>query len=192
MPNNIVEIKNKWIKDAEIFGEGSISTNIGIYAKRNQGNIEKGKLDNRNGKIGEMVVHSYLLSTFPDLTEPDFAIYTSRNKSWAKDLYSETTNKKFGVKSQTIESAKKYNESWVFQNEDTGIHGKKDKSDDDNFIVFVLLDLKEKLGYIRAVVKVKWLHENGLFKPMKLAHLVSKKAVYFDDLKKYKKELWQV
>lgn len=190
--NAIINIKKQWIEKAAEFAEKSIGTNIGIYAKRNQFNPEKGKADNRNGKIGEIVAHSFLLPKFPDITTPDFEVYAAKNKSWAKDLSSTKANKVFGVKSQTIESAKKYGESWVFQNEDAGVHGKTDKSDDGNFILFVLLDLTEKLGYVRAAVKVKWIHENGLFKPMKLAHLTSKKAVYYDDLKKHKGQLWQI
>ena len=187
-----IKIKKRWIDDASVFAEQSIETNINVYAKRNQKNLDKGKLDNRNGKIGEMVAFDFLKEFFDDLSAPDLTVYSVKNKSWEKDLISKVGGKKFGVKSQTIESAKKYGESWVFQNEDSGIHGDKDKKDDDNFIVFVLLDVAEKLGWIRGIVKVKWLHENGLFKPMKLLHLKSKRAVYYEDLAEHKKELWQI
>ena len=190
--NNIIKITDKWIIDANDFAEKSISTNIGMYASRNQPNIKKGINDNKIGKIGEEVVYSYLKEIMPDITSPDYAIYKARGKSWEKDLRDIKSDVKVGVKTQTIESANKFGESWVFQNQDKGIHG-DGKTENNNYIAFTLIDLDRKAGIIKAIVKVSWLHKNNLFMPMKLAYLQNnKQAVYYNELLKYENELWQL
>ena len=63
--NNIIKITDEWIKNAGDFAEQSISTNIGMYAARNQPNIKKGTNDNKIGKIGEEVVYTYLKDNIP-------------------------------------------------------------------------------------------------------------------------------
>src|SRR5271165_711170 len=98
--NNIIKITDKWIIDANDFAEKSISTNIGMYASRNQPNIKKGINDNKIGKIGEEVVYSYLKEIMPDITSPDYAIYKARGKSWEKDLRDIKSDVKVGVKTQ--------------------------------------------------------------------------------------------
>lgn len=188
----IINIEKKWISDATDFAEKSISTNINKYISRNQPNIKKGMNDNRVGKIGEEVVYNYLVKIMPEITKPDYIVYKVKNKSWEKDLRDIATNVKIGVKTQTKQSAERYGQSWVFQNEDKGING-NDKIDIENYIAFVLIDLDNKVGMIQGIVKVPWLHEKELFKPMKLAYLQNnKKAVYYDDLMKYENELWQL
>lgn len=188
-----IKILDKWINDAEDFAEKSISTNINIYASRNQPNIKKGMNDNKVGKIGEEVVCAFLKEKIPNITLPDYTIYKVKNKSWDKDLKDPNSDIKVGVKTQTTESANRYGESWVFQNEDKGVNSIKDKLDTNNFISFVLIDLNNKIGTIRAIVKVPWLHNNNLFMPMKLAHLQNnKKAVYYNELIKFGKDIWQL
>jgi hypothetical protein len=190
--DKIINIKDIWIQNANNFAQQSISTNIKVYAARNQPNIQKGMNDNKIGKIGEEVVCAYAQNILPDITSPDYTIYKVRNKSWEKDLQSIKANIKIGVKTQTVESANKYGESWVFQNQDKGIHG-SGKTEENNYIAFTLIDLDNKIGIIRAIVKVSWLHNNNLFMPMKLAHLQNnKKAVYYNELLKYENELWQL
>jgi hypothetical protein len=183
---------DKWIQDASKFAEKSITTNIGIYKTRNQPNIKKGMNDNKVGKVGEEVVHSYLKDKIPAITSPDYAIYKVRNKSWEKDLRDINSDIKVGVKTQTTVSANKYGESWVFQNTDKGIYS-DDKTDRNNYIALVLIDLDIKIGIIKAIIRIPWLHNKKLFKPMKLAYLQNnKQAVYYNDLLKYENELWQI
>jgi len=179
------------------FAKKSVSTSSDKYARRNQFDVEKIVKDIRNGKIGEEGVHSLLLNKFPKLLPPDHNIYDKNNKSWEPDLKDEASDIRIAVKSQDIESAIHFGESWVFQ---FGNGGKYDcdtgvfKSVDDNhYVAFVALNVPKRKGEIKAIVKVQWLHDNKLFKAMQKQNLRGNKvAVYFENLQKHEKDLWQI
>lgn len=179
------------------FAKASVGTSSNKYASRNQFNVEKIVKDIRNGKIGEEGVYQLLSATYPQLTQPDHNIYDKVNKSWDPDLKDAASGIRVGVKSQDIESAIHFGESWVFQfragqkyDVDTGIFGEKD---DNHYVAFVALNVPKKTGEIRALVKVDWLHQNKLFKEMQKQTLRGNKvAVYYEDLERYKEQLWQL
>lgn len=101
------------------------------------------------------------------------------------------------VKSQDIDSAINYGESWVFQ---FGSGGKYDcdtavfkEKNDNHYVAFNALNVPKRNGTIRAIVKINWLHEKQLFKEMKLFKFRGNKlAVYYEDLIKYENELFQL
>lgn len=179
------------------FAEASVGSNADRYARRNQSNIEKITQDIRTGKLGEELVYQALVKQFPKLTKPDHAIYTGKQKSWAPDLTDPDSGIVIGVKTQEIKSELAYGRSWVFQHRagknydnDKGIFGDQD---DKHYVAFVSINSPKRIGELRGIVKVSWLHEKELFKPMKLQHLQSNKvAVYYDDLAKFGKKLWQL
>ena len=179
------------------FAEASVGSNADRYARRNQSNIEKITQDIRTGKLGEELVYEVLSKQFPNLTKPDHAIYEKKNKSWAPDLTDPDTGKVIAVKTQELKSETAYGRSWVFQHRvgknydsDKGIFGEKN---DNHYVAFVSVNSVKRVGDIRGIVKVSWLHEKELFKPMKLQHLQNnKKAVYYSDLAPFGKELWQL
>lgn len=180
----------------EKFAQDSVLTSADKYARRNQSNIEKIKKDIRNGKIGEYGTHSVLLEKLPDLSEPDISIFDKSQKSWDPDLKS-PSGIIVAVKSQDIESAINYGDSWVFQYNnganydcDTGVFKEVDEN---HYVAFNSLNVPKRFGTIRAVVKIKWLHKNNLFKPMKVHQLRGNKvAVYLEDLEKFQEELFQL
>jgi hypothetical protein len=179
------------------FAKSSVSTSSDKYARRNQFDVDKIIKDIRNGKIGEEGVHSVLLSKFANLGAPDHNIYDKFNKSWEPDLKDEESNTRIAVKSQDIESAIHFGESWVFQ---FGNGGKYDcdtgvfKSVDDNhYVAFVGLNVPKRSGTIKAIVKIQWLHDNKLFKAMQKQSLRGNKvAVYYEDLEKFPNDLFQL
>lgn len=60
------------------------------------------------------------------------------------------------------------------------------KQTNDNYVAFVSLNIPRRLAEIRAVVKVKWLHDNNMFKEMQQEYLKGNKvAVYYEDLSKH-------
>lgn len=180
----------------EQFAKDSVSTSADKYARRNQFDVEKIKKDIRNGKLGEQGTHNVLLEHFPNLSEPDYKIYSKKDKSWDPDL-SDPSGLRVAVKSQDIDSAINYGESWVFQHRpnktydcDLGIFK---ENNDNHYVAFNSLNVPKRIGFIKAIVKVSWLHEKSLFKEMKIPHLRGNKvAVYFSDLELYKDELWQL
>lgn len=179
------------------FAEDSVGTSADKYARRQQFNINKIQDDIRNGKLGELAVWQKLVNTYPNLSQPDFNIYDKKQKSWDPDLKDADSALRVGVKSQDIKSAINYGDSWVFQfgngkkyDCDTGIFG---EAEDNHFVSFVSLNVPKRIGEIRGIVKVKWLHDNNLFKSMKLAKLQGNKvAVYLDDLNQLQNQLWQL
>jgi hypothetical protein len=182
------------------FATDSAASSADKYARRQQSDTYKITKDIRNGKIAEVMVYETAVNVFPNLTEPDFNIYDKFDKSWAPDLKDSSTNVRVAVKSQDIESALNFGESWVFQfgnggkfDCDTGIFNKN--VDNHHYVSFVALNVAKRVGSIRAIVKVSWLHDKKLFKPMKLEKFntnSNKLAVYYEDLIKYKNELYQL
>lgn len=180
------------------FANKSIESSADKYARRNQFNAEKIIKDIMGGKIGEEIVYQSISEVYPDLTKPDYNIYDKKNKSWNPDLKDDVSEIRVGVKSQNIDSRIAYGESWVFQ---YGFGGKYDcdtgvfKSKNDKYYIsFVALNIPKRTAEIRGIVKIQWLHDEKLFKPMKLVKLQGNKvAVYFSDLEKYnKEELYQL
>lgn len=180
------------------FAKESVATSADKYARRNQFDIEKIIKDIRNGKIAEEVVYAQASAAIPSLTCPDYNIYDKKDKSWAPDLQDLNSNLRLAVKSQDIESEQSFSRSWVFQfgsggkfDCDTGIFGKH--LDDNYYVSFVSLNVPKRIGSIRALVKVKWLHDNKLFKEMKKQSLRGNKiAVYYEDLERFPDQLWQL
>lgn len=145
------------------------------YAKnRKQSNPEKLKFDMITGKLAELAVYDYLVrkSRFANISEPDFNIYAAKQKSFDADLFTEKWN--FHVKSQHQSQSDKYGLSWIFQKSDKLTHTPK-LSD---IICFCTVgDEFVNVYSIRRAVDLI-----GLYKPLKLAHLSSKVAIYGEDL----------
>ncbi len=178
------------------FSKASVGTSTDRYARRNQFDVEKIARDIRNGKIGEEGVYEKMVSRFPKLSQPDHNIYEKKSKNWAPDL-KDVSGTRIAVKSQDIESAISFGESWVFQ---FGNGGKYDcdtgvfkETDPNHYVAFVALNTPKRFGTIRAIVKIQWLHDKKLFKEMKKKNLRGNKvAVYYDDLIQLPNELWQL
>jgi hypothetical protein len=194
-------LKDKYIITEETldscakFATASVQSSIDKYKRRNQFNVEKIIKDIKVGKLGEECVYDLVSKTYPTLSKPDYNIYDKKDKSWLPDL---KTNEFFlAVKTQNIDSAIAYGESWVFQYNfgknydcDKGIF----KSEDDNhYVAFVAMNVPKRFANIRAIVKVSWLHKNKLFKEMKKENLRGNKlAIYYNDLEQFENELWQL
>jgi hypothetical protein len=155
-----------------------------LYAQRNQWDADKRKADSKIGKLGELAVYYSLKDKYPTITYPDFKIYKPREKSWDFDLKHEKFN--LHVKTQESLQAAKFGESWIFQNEDKHIF--KNYNDND-YVVFVGVNMFQKHGIIKQILPVKLLHEMQLFKKPVLAKLISKSAVYFEDIKQLETSL---
>lgn len=189
-------ISEEMYQRCEQFAKDSVMTSADKYARRNQFDIEKIKKDIRNGKLGEQGTHNLLAKKYPSLSEPDYNIYSKKDKSWSPDLQ-ESSGISVAVKSQDIDSAINYGESWVFQ---FGNGGNYDcdtavfkEINENHYVAFNAINLPKRFGNIRAIVKVKWLHEKKLFKEMKIHQLRGNKvAVYYDDLIKFQDEMFQL
>lgn len=189
----------------EKFARDSAPSNMSALSRRGQSNPEAIIRQIKTGKSGEVCVHEVVSKDYPDLSLPDFNVYEKKDKSWSPDLQDLATGFRLGVKSQEMESALQYYESWVFQFNDgkkfdcdTEVFG--NELDPNHYVTFVLVNTPKKVAQIRAIVKVQWLHNKELFQPMALQKFKStnnKLAVYYDhpeynSLIKYPDELWQL
>jgi hypothetical protein len=176
------------------FANNSVNSSIDFYKKRNQFNKPKIIQDILSGKLAEELVYQKLKEYYSDLTEPDYAIYDKKNKSWEADLRVPSENLRIAVKSQTEDAARRWGRSWVFQLGNARDYDKEVVLKKNNhYVALVSLDLPNMCGEIKAIVSIQWLHDNDMFKEMKLKYLQNnKKAVYYDDLISLGEDLFQL
>jgi len=187
------DINNKCLA----FAKASVSSSSDKYARRQQFDVEKIMKDIKIGKIGEEGVYEKVSILYPELSKPDHQIYSKKDKSWSPDLIDSESGLHLAVKSQGIESALAFEDSWVFQYND-GKNYDCDKGvfkevNDKHYVAFTSINVPKRIGEIRAIVKIQWLHDKKLFKEMKKQSLRGNKvAVYMDDLEQYGDQLWQL
>ena len=170
--------------EINICKEFSEKVNTSFYANRNQFDNVKRMADANIGKLAEFAVYNSLIEKYPTLTLPDCNIYKPREKSWDYDLKSNEWNAH--IKSQEVLQGSKYGISWIFENTDKHVFINYKPND---YVVFVSVNFMQKTAEIKSIVKVSTLHELQLFKKPVLAKLITKSAVYYDDLKDFEFEL---
>lgn len=142
------------------FAEKCYLTNTDEYSKRNQKNFDKVKKDIAIGKIAEFGVYFIFLEQgITDISIPDISIYNKNKKSFNADL---TCNKiNLHIKTQTVDAAKKFGVSWLFQKNDPLVIRPQDNDyfigteyNEENFEVKILLSKKAKdLKYDKPVLE---------------------------------------
>lgn len=105
----LVQIKESWKKSCKEYADAVVGTVN--YADSRQSNGEKVKNDHYIGKVAEFCAYQLLSKEF-NLHPPDCAVYKGKGKGWESDLQGE---QHFAIKSQTVESYRKYGASLMFQ-----------------------------------------------------------------------------
>lgn len=200
------DISTEILDKCRKFGADSVNSSLDKYAFRHgfdvndpdavERAVSKFSKDITIGKIGEEFVYRKYIQFIHNLKSPDYNIYSINDKSWEPDLKDLSSNLSIAVKSQDIRSRLDNGESWVFQLGSSGKDTDKEifnELNEDSYVAFVSLNIPKRIGEIKAVVKLSWLHKNKLFKPMQIDRLQSNKiAVYFSDLEVFVNELWQL
>ena len=194
--NSKIIISEEVFNKSKDFAEASVQSSLDKYSRRNQFDVEKIKQDIKVGRIGEEIVYQELKKHFPEISGPDYNVYEAIDKSWDPDLKDPNSNIKFAVKTQDIRSDIEFGTSWVFQyNKNKNFDCDKEifKEKNNSFVCFVSLNSPKRFGMIRSIVRTSWIHDNNLFKDMKLSKLIGNKmAVYYDDLQKFDGSLCQI
>jgi len=123
------------------FAQKQLVTSRSKYRQRNQSNQARITQQIADGKMGEIFAARHLRTQGYTCTEPDFEIYTARNKSFDADLVIDS-QQAVHVKTQNAESARRWGSSWVFQAGGVG-YGNTDPlldSTTKDWVVFVKLD----------------------------------------------------
>lgn len=102
------------LKRCKLFAEFSVQSSLDEYARRNQTNVDKIKLDIYRGKVAEFMVYNYLVDKGKNTTKPDLDVYDKDHKSFDADLVCEGVN--LHIKSHFVNS--RFPVSWVFQKKD--------------------------------------------------------------------------
>ncbi len=157
------------------------------YGGRNQRNAATIARQIYQGKLGECAAYRFLVPSCSSLTEPDFQIYSAKQKTWKPDLA--CGKDQFHVKTMGKEQSSIYGLSWTFQFSNNSNRGGKDTEifgadpTTQSFVVFVEIDLKLGGATIYAVLHAKRLFDENLFRDPKLDYLKGiKKCVYHSDL----------
>jgi hypothetical protein len=98
------------------FVEARIDGSKALYAYRGESNVSKMKEDLLVGVLGEFGAYYFFTDMGFTLDKPDLKLYKTRDKSFSSDLVVSDHN--IHVKSQSLESIKRYGRSWLFQRND--------------------------------------------------------------------------
>lgn len=146
-----------------------------LYAIRGELSNSKIVEDIRTGAAAEQAVFKLLKGLNLPVTEPDFAIYEAKQKSFEPDLKCGKFN--LHVKSQTLKSAHRYGSSWLFQKEDPLMN----LDSDNDLLVFCIVDCNEvSLQSIISINEVRAL--NLIDKPRVARYQETKVALYLESI----------
>jgi len=178
-------MKKEDYKKCKDFAEKVYPT-LHYLRNRNQRNEKTIKNQIITGKLGEIGVYRYFISKNIECTLPDFEVTTK--KSYNADLKIKG-DIPCHVKSQSIESAKRYGTSWTFQygniygyNPDKEIFLSENPVD---IVVFTIVS--DDVVNIKSIISLRDLLKKCKFSDPKLKHLKGiKKVIYANDIpKKY-------
>ena len=175
--------KDYWHK-CRLYAENEFATVQKTRAQRGQTNPKRIKHQTAVGKMGELIACDRLREMGYNCSDPDFTIYTGRNKSWDSDMHILSSHGKFKVacKSQDEVSAKRYGRSWIFQKGGHG-YGHTDPiiQKGESLSVFVSLNLAEQTAEVMGPFRMYDMRP--LFKEPRLKNLrYSKVALYWEDM----------
>ncbi len=169
----VLKVNPEWIIKARTFAKAVVQTTN--YQDSHQSNLQKIELDHFVSKLGEEAVREVFIKLGQKVIGPDYTIYSSSQKSWQSDLL--INDVELAVKTQSLNSAKKYSASWLFQSGSKRYDLILNKPE--AWICFVSYDPKLQTCTVYPPYQIKDLP----FKEPKLEHLKSsKKAVYLEDL----------
>lgn len=182
------------------FAKKQQPTSVDQYAKRGQdpSKYYREIIQLSNGKLGEELSHAAYVSRFPQLTRPDYEIYTKEDKDWEPDLIDPVSGIHIAVKTKDIRDAAQWGASWIFEKTDRKIFG--DRLDNQNldpnqYVCLVIVDPVNKKGELKACVKLQWLHDHELFTNPDRDYLKTKLTVRLENMEKMitdPSELWQL
>jgi hypothetical protein len=171
----IIRLEDKHLDLANEFAEARTGGGVDLYKKR--GGFKK--VDIVTGALGEMAVFKLLKSVGYDTNKPDFTIHDTSKKSYSADLVS-SEGLKFHVKSQNLESATRYEPSYLLQRTDPIIKN-PDKND---FLVPVIVNLDTLEVEIYGTIPMEEIVKQELLGECKVEWLrKTKVAIYLKDLK---------
>jgi len=180
----LVKVSKELIDECKEFARLRVDDSESCYRRRGEARKQKMQLDIQQGTIAEWAVYNLLVDKALDVNEPDMTIHKIKNKSFGPDLSDGKLN--FHVKTQPIESSKRYGYSWLFQKTDKVFINPTDN----DFLVLTssYFDQVEIMG----IIKIKDLVEGCLISAPKVPrYQYTKVAIYYDEICDSNVTLWR-
>lgn len=175
------------------FAQACAPTNQNKLANRGQRDMGRILSQIEAGKMGEQAIHDKLVVYLTELTQPDYAIYSAKQKNWNPDLTDASVNPiiTIGCKSQEYGQGLLFGESWVCEyradakyDRDRGIFSEEAKRPG-HFICFATVNMSKKWVELRALIAISTLHEKKLFEAMVKKSLQNNKlAIYMESIER--------
>lgn len=169
------------------FAQDRMSGSSRLYSYRGEKNMSKMEEDIIIGTLGEYAVYNYLKSKGYKCSRPDLKIYEKKRKSFDADLKVSSMGFKpyvrhVHVKSQSLNSVKRYGQSWLFQKSDSLV-ANPEKSD---IMIFTNVCPTTWEVNIVGIVHPRLVTELGLWGECKVwSYRKTKVAIYLEDLEPY-------
>ena len=162
------------------YARQELSSTLAQKNKRNQFNKEAMIHQTTTGKLAEWAVTLFFTDKPCRISDPDMKVYTKYEKSFDADLKVDGID--LHVKSQSIESAKRFGTSWMFQYGGKG-NGHKDPllSYANGLVALCVVDFKGKFVEIKGICDFKSIR-GKLREPVKEALKRTKRCIYLEDL----------
>ena len=171
-----IEVSQYFYNKCVNFANDRIGRSADLYSYRGEKRLHKMVEDIIIGTVGEYGVYKYLKKKQIEVCKPDLKIYENKRKSFAADLFNDDI--KIHVKSQGVESAKRYGNSWLMQKRDKVIN---DPSKNE---YFAFTNVDGKRVTILGIVKCSDIIKYDLLGECKVpAYRHTKIALYWDTIK---------
>ena len=174
----LIKISDADIQICHKYAKQQYETSKGCYAGRGQLNKEKILEQIQEGKVAEIAAFKYLKKNGFLVKKPDFNVYEEKKKTFGADLTDGVLC--FHIKSQSKSSGSLYGISFLFQKNDQLLS----RPTDNDIVVLATIEgnVVEILGLIMAMT----LKKKNLYKEPRLKRIAeTKKAIYWDDVKRY-------
>lgn len=169
-----IQLDKQDLKTAQDFATARVGDGVGVYRRR--GGFKK--IDIIVGALGELAAYKYLQNLKVETSQPDFTIHAVKDKTFNADLVS-VSGLHFHVKSQSLDSARRYEASFLFQRTDPLFNNEGG----DHFIVPVVVCPLSLKATVFGIHPVNYLVNENLFGECKLTHLrKTKVALYLKEL----------
>lgn len=150
-----------------------------LYRARGEARTHKMIEDIIVGCAAEFAVYEYLKLKGLECTAPDLSIHEQGTKSFSADLRSGAAL--LHVKAQTLDSAQRYGESWIFQVEDSALT----LPSENGYSFFCVVEPGAKTYKVdikAAVYIIDILEAEAVSKPKVGKYALWKSAIYLTDL----------
>jgi hypothetical protein len=179
----IIKLTKKEIERCREFAELSVDSSLNHYKRRNNTSRSRIVEDITIGKCGEVGIYKLLKKLGMEPSKVDFEVYKAGKKSFNADIVS------FGYylhcKSQSVESALKYGNSWILQYNGYG-RGHTDKlfKSRSRYDMLVPCMVDDNEVTVFGIIRVDKLFDKKMIKLPKVPWFQdTKRAIYWEDLK---------